>query len=286
MQVGRCMQAHTHVRRGRVRQRQGVYMFGLHLRCVRLGWGRGCACVGLVIVSAPVHVCSWPICRNSCTQCSQIASAFVSSSLPDYCCCFSAAAAPLRASSKASSLLSFCPCIQLFLYQNSLCCILLLNLCNHHQGIFQGLYFGVGQGLGALIGGLLKQRHGGQAMFALCSCIVLAGWLLCVVAEQATAQFSKAGQQDVISSSNDRSSSRRSWWQQIGRSVHVLVCKLRWMHVPSSSSEVGGGVLAATAARAQLRQQKYAELASKDSGPDLQHHLQGFVVSADDRAGV
>ncbi len=53
------------------------------------------------------------------------------------------------------------------------------------QGIFQGLYFGAGQGLGALIGGLLMQRYGGQSMFFLCSVITLAGWLLCAAAQQA-----------------------------------------------------------------------------------------------------
>eukprot|EP00775_Hariotina_reticulata_P004764 gene4763-5014_t len=103
------------------------------------------------------------------------------------------------------------------------------------QGIFQGLYFGVGQGLGGLLGGLLKKRFGGQAMFGMCSGICLAGWLICAVAQQAVMWCAGAGEETPSS----------RWTSAAGESsADKLASQQRW----------------------RLR---YAELASKDSGPDL-----------------
>ncbi|KAF6258417.1 hypothetical protein COO60DRAFT_1128185 [Scenedesmus sp. NREL 46B-D3] len=159
------------------------------------------------------------------------------------------------------------------------------------QGIFQGLYFGVGQGLGALIGGLLKQRHGGQAMFALCSGIVLAGWLLCVVAEQATLHLGKAGAHCSSGSHGSILDSLQQPWRQLqqgapaaaaGR-LRALLRKLRGRFMSDSvgvtGSDTTGWSLPASI-KERLRQQKYAELASKDSGPDLQRYWQGCGVDA------
>jgi hypothetical protein len=44
------------------------------------------------------------------------------------------------------------------------------------QGIYQATYLGAGVGLGALVGGLLMEVAGGQALFAATSLLVLAGW--------------------------------------------------------------------------------------------------------------
>ncbi len=41
---------------------------------------------------------------------------------------------------------------------------------------FQGLYFGLGYGLGSLIGGSVAQRHGFQAMYIVGACMVAGGW--------------------------------------------------------------------------------------------------------------
>jgi predicted MFS family arabinose efflux permease len=46
------------------------------------------------------------------------------------------------------------------------------------QGLFSSLYAGVGSGLGALLGGVLMQQLGGQALFFICALVVLAGWLV------------------------------------------------------------------------------------------------------------
>jgi hypothetical protein len=155
-----------------------------------------------------------------------------------------------------------------------------------HQGIFQGLYFGVGQGLGALIGGLLKQQHGGQAMFALCSGIVLAGWLLCVLAEQATAHFGNAGEQcsnDTAGRSGDSSSTASKLCVEqpgtrVAGKLRLLLDMARSRIYGSSGNEAGLARVSSSGCRPSrglTRQQKYAELASKDSGPDLQRHLEG-----------
>lgn len=48
----------------------------------------------------------------------------------------------------------------------------------------QGLYFGVGQGLGALLGGAWMQRRG-RAMWALAAAATLAAWAACAAAELA-----------------------------------------------------------------------------------------------------
>ncbi|KAF8067258.1 acyl-protein thioesterase 1 [Scenedesmus sp. PABB004] len=82
--------------------------------------------------------------------------------------------------------------------------------------LFQSSYFGVGSGLGALVGGLLKRRLGGRAMFAASAALVTAGWAVCGAAE--------------------------------------LACRT---------------CAAGREAPAAERLAKYAELASKDSGPDL-----------------
>jgi hypothetical protein len=169
-------------------------------------------------------------------------------------------------------------------------------LCNVlpllHQGIFQGLYFGVGQGLGALIGGLLKQRHGGQAMFALCSGIVLAGWLLCVLAEQATAHFGNAADRssndDTVGSSGSSSIASKLCSEQQPRRqgrqgspaqaagwLRALLDMARNRINGSGNEACLAGSSSSASSRVQLRQQKYAELASKDSGPDLQRQLEG-----------
>lgn len=130
-----------------------------------------------------------------------------------------------------------------------------------------GLYFGLGQGSGALVGGLLKQRYGGQAMFALCACIVAAAWAACFAAERVLAGSDPAG-----TSSDALNDPRLSGSQ------------------PAAELARGGGSSAASGiSRGRLmrvwraavdrlprawwpqRQQRlpYVQLRSKDSGPDL-----------------
>lgn len=58
------------------------------------------------------------------------------------------------------------------------------------QGIFTGLYFGVGQGLGALVGGLAMQHYGLQRMFAGSALAVAAGWAGIAIAQAAIAKAS------------------------------------------------------------------------------------------------
>jgi hypothetical protein len=143
-----------------------------------------------------------------------------------------------------------------------------------------GLYFGVGQGLGALIGGLLKERFGGQAMFAMCAAIILVAWLLVVAAELLTGASSSSS-----SSSSDCSSSvmgsefqlniaqkdstpmdslqPRQQQQQLSGSSWV---QHWWQELRATLLGVHG-VQGADASR-RVRQ-AYMELGSKDSGPDL-----------------
>jgi hypothetical protein len=138
---------------------------------------------------------------------------------------------------------------------------------------------------------LLKQRHGGQAMFALCSGTVLAGWLLCVLAEQATAHLGKAAEHSSSDSTTSSSSGcgtagkeqqgepvGSTWW------LHVLLQNVQNRIMPAGfgadgSDAAAAGLSSPASGRARSRQQKYAELASKDSGPDLQRHLEGCVVN-------
>lgn len=47
----------------------------------------------------------------------------------------------------------------------------------------QGLFTGVGAGLGALGGGIVYGRYGGQAMFAVTGAAVTLGWLLLIVGQ-------------------------------------------------------------------------------------------------------
>lgn len=56
--------------------------------------------------------------------------------------------------------------------------MLLLRPARIAQGLFSSLYGGVGSGLGALLGGVLMQQLGGQALFFICSLVVLVGWLV------------------------------------------------------------------------------------------------------------
>lgn len=163
------------------------------------------------------------------------------------------------------------------------------------QGIFQGLYFGVGQGLGALIGGLLKQQHGGQAMFVMCSGIVLAGWGVCVVAEQATAWLSGAegahicqpacagaiGAQQQQQQQQEKSGVVRAGW--IGSRVHRLSAAAAKVMGAAGNLTSSGDPVSEVAAVRQWKH-KYSELASKNSGgPDLQcqQGLGGTAVIGD-----
>ena len=55
------------------------------------------------------------------------------------------------------------------------------------QGCFQGFYFGLGYGLGALAGGLVARRYGLQALFACSSVAMLSFLLTCLAAKRAIA---------------------------------------------------------------------------------------------------
>jgi hypothetical protein len=140
-----------------------------------------------------------------------------------------------------------------------------------------GLYFGVGQGLGALIGGLLKERFGGQAMFALCAAIVLVAWLLVVAAELLTGASSSSSSSSSSSNMGSEfqlniaqkdstpmdSLQRRQQQQQLSGSSWV---QHWWQELRATLLGVHG-VQGADASR-RVRQ-AYMELGSKDSGPDL-----------------
>jgi hypothetical protein len=116
-------------------------------------------------------------------------------------------------------------------------CMLLILRCADTLGALAlppaptpaGLYFGVGQGLGAIVGGALKQRYGGQAMFLMSSCAVAASWAALFAAELAA---------------------QRSWLQRLWR---VLARR----SAPAPAAVVSG------------RHWKHTALRSKDSGPDL-----------------
>ena len=51
------------------------------------------------------------------------------------------------------------------------------------QGLFSSLWGGVGSGLGALLGGALMGRYGGQVLFAIMSVVVAGGWLITFATE-------------------------------------------------------------------------------------------------------
>jgi predicted MFS family arabinose efflux permease len=51
------------------------------------------------------------------------------------------------------------------------------------QGVFQAAYLGLGVGLGGLVGGLLMETLGGQALFTHSALLVLAGCAAGVLAE-------------------------------------------------------------------------------------------------------
>jgi MFS family permease len=117
-----------------------------------------------------------------------------------------------------------------------------------HQGIFQGLYFGVGQGLGALGGGLLMHRFGGQAMFAQASAITLAAWALCAAAAAAARAYEAAD-------GPESAPGRAGIAERLGR---LLGYRQRQPGVaPGALGKAAAGRLG------------YSQLKSKDSGPDL-----------------
>lgn len=43
----------------------------------------------------------------------------------------------------------------------------------------QGLFSGVGLGLGGLVGGVIYHRHGAPTVFASAAVVLAAGWCLC-----------------------------------------------------------------------------------------------------------
>ena len=45
----------------------------------------------------------------------------------------------------------------------------------------QGIYTGVGSGLGGLIGGQIYSRHGGAAVYESAAVFIGIGWIICVV---------------------------------------------------------------------------------------------------------
>ena len=49
----------------------------------------------------------------------------------------------------------------------------------------QGLYMGVGLGLGGLVGGYVHKELGARHVFAVAACVVAAAWGLCAAAEVA-----------------------------------------------------------------------------------------------------
>lgn len=149
----------------------------------------------------------------------------------------------------------------------------------------------MGQGLGALIGGLLKERFGGQVMFALCAGIILGAWLLVVAAElltgTTTSSSSSGGGADAGSSCADGITAAQQtavdkasllpargglqeeqeqqqlsglrglqvWWQRV---------RHRLLGPPGLQGDIGS-----SGSRRRWKQQLYLELGSKDSGPDL-----------------
>ena len=62
------------------------------------------------------------------------------------------------------------------------------------QAVFSGLYLGVGNGVGALLGGFIYNAHGAQSVFSTASAIVISGWAATFAAQQVIAsQRSRPG---------------------------------------------------------------------------------------------
>lgn len=157
-----------------------------------------------------------------------------------------------------------------------------------------GLYFGVGQGLGALLGGVLKERFGGQVMFAMCACIVMAAWVLLLAAElistgASTTTDSKspdaadclarhtsaavccdnpeaqASPQGAVPGSTARQESSAQQLQDESSAPAGLQQVIRWWQQLKQQVLGGWG----SGVGRSRRQHVYMELYSKDSGPDL-----------------
>ncbi len=73
------------------------------------------------------------------------------------------------------------------------------------QGCFQGAYFGLGCGVGSLVGGFLSQREGFAAMYVVHAALVCVGWVG-VAGVRAWAAQGPGG---------DGPSSPTAWWQAL-----------------------------------------------------------------------
>ena len=60
------------------------------------------------------------------------------------------------------------------------------------QAVFSGLYLGVGNGVGALLGGFIYNAYGAQAVFESASAIVITGWAATFAAQQVIASHRSA----------------------------------------------------------------------------------------------
>eukprot|EP00195_Chlamydomonas_chlamydogama_P009612 CAMPEP_0202895978 /NCGR_PEP_ID=MMETSP1392-20130828/5071_1 /ASSEMBLY_ACC=CAM_ASM_000868 /TAXON_ID=225041 /ORGANISM="Chlamydomonas chlamydogama, Strain SAG 11-48b" /LENGTH=574 /DNA_ID=CAMNT_0049581183 /DNA_START=53 /DNA_END=1777 /DNA_ORIENTATION=- len=58
------------------------------------------------------------------------------------------------------------------------------------QGAFQALYFGLGYGTGALLGGIVSEKFGFQVLYASGACLVGVGWLIAVAGRVAVSRLS------------------------------------------------------------------------------------------------
>ena len=72
----------------------------------------------------------------------------------------------------------------------------MLPCCYLAQGIFQATYLSIGGGLGGIIGGVLMEAQGGEALFKYSALMVLAGWALALLVEKGL------GIQDVAQSTH------------------------------------------------------------------------------------
>jgi hypothetical protein len=118
------------------------------------------------------------------------------------------------------------------------------------------LYFGLGQGLGALTGGMLMHRYGARTMWLQASGITLAAWAACAAAERAW--VAPLPQEGCSAAGAARPGSVRRW---LARLLPA------WRGDGGGGAAANDGAPAGAAARAVL----YSELKSKDSGPDLAH---------------
>ena len=64
------------------------------------------------------------------------------------------------------------------------------------QAVFSGLYLGVGNGIGALLGGFIFNKFGAQAVFESASAIVITGWAVTFAAQQVIATQRTGASQD------------------------------------------------------------------------------------------